>query len=468
MRGPAHRRLRLRPSRRLFAALATAVAAALVSLLTMLPAPAATPQAAQDDVVGNATHFDGLGSPYGGCGMPQAELDLPDFVALNVFDTPGDYTMYQRPVPADQSSIIGAWDNGHNCGRYVQVTIGDYCTGTNDGAAGQPFCRNGQWTQDAYNGATLTMLVADSCADPNAWCRDDPNHLDLDTASLNHFTLNGSTVSGLADHWNNRHVSWHYVAAPDYSGDIRIGFMQGAQRYWGAIAVSHLPNGVHGVEYYSAGAWHDAKMNGDMGQSFILDPVTAGGTDFRIRVKDVDDAYVFGGRVYDFSLPSSCGTQCSQAYTAATYTTSGGDGSTPPTTPVTTPPTTPVTTPPTTPVTTPPTTPVTTPPTTTPASGGCTAAVHVSNSWPGGFQADVTVKNTGTQAISGWSVGLTLPSGVQISSVWNATVDSSAPPTTLRNAPYNGALAASASTTFGMTLNGSGQDLGTPTCTASG
>ncbi len=59
MRGPAHRRLRLRPSRRLFAALATAVAAALVSLLTMLPAPAATPQAAQDDVVGNATHFDG-------------------------------------------------------------------------------------------------------------------------------------------------------------------------------------------------------------------------------------------------------------------------------------------------------------------------------------------------------------------------------------------------------------------------
>ncbi|WP_052397660.1 hypothetical protein, partial [Streptomyces sp. NRRL F-5123] len=325
MRVPAHHHRR-RPHRRLVAALAAAVTAALVSVLTMLPAPAATPAAAQADVTGNATHFDGLGQPYGGCGMPQSALDIPDFVALNVFDTPGDYTMYQRPVPASQSSIIGAWDNGHNCGRYVQVTIGDYCTGTNDGAAGQPFCRGGGWTSDQYDGATLTMLVADSCADPNAWCRDDPNHLDLDTASLGHFTQNGSAVSGLADHWNNRQVSWHYVQAPGYTGDIKIGFLQGAQRYWGAVSVSHLPNGIHGVEYYSAGAWHDAQMNGDMGQSFILDPITAGGTDFRIRVRDVTDSYVFGGRTYDFSLPASCSGQCSAAYTATTYTTGGGDG----------------------------------------------------------------------------------------------------------------------------------------------
>lgn len=464
MRAPAHHRHR--PPRRLVVALATAFAAALAYVLTMLPAPAATPQgaqpapaAAQADVTGNATHFDGLGSPYGGCGMPQANLDLPDFVALNVFNTPGDYTMYQRPVPASQSSIIGAWNNGHNCGRYVQVTIGDYCTGLNDGAAGQPFCRNGSWTADSYNGATLTMLVADSCADPNAWCRDDPNHLDLDTASLGHFTQNGTTVTGLADHWNNRHVSWHYVPAPNYTGDIKIGFLQGAQRYWGAISVSHLPNGIHGVEYYSADAWHDAKMNSDMGQSFILDPITAGGTDFRIRVRDVTDAYVFGGRTYDFSLPASCASNCSQAYTGVTYTTGGG------TTPPTSPSTTPVTTPPT-PTTTPPTPTVTT--TTPPASGACTAAVHVTNSWPGGFQADVTVQNTGTRQIGGWAVRLTLPSGDQISAVWNAAVDASAPATTVRNVSYNGTLAPSASTSWGMTLTGSGQNLGTPVCTASG
>ena len=26
------------------------------------------------------------------------------------------------------------FDNGLNCGRWVQVTIGNYCTGVNDGA----------------------------------------------------------------------------------------------------------------------------------------------------------------------------------------------------------------------------------------------------------------------------------------------------------------------------------------------
>jgi hypothetical protein len=428
------------------------VGAALVWAVTALPAPAATPGAAavprsaaiaapQADVVGNATHFDGLGQPYGGCGMPQSELDSQDFVALNVFNTPGDYTMYPRPVPADQAARIGAWDNGHNCGRWVQVTIGDYCTGTNDGAPGQPFCRGGSWTADGYDGATLTMLVADSCADANAWCRDDPNHLDLVTSSLGRFTRGGAPVSGLADHWNNRHVSWSYVPAPGYTGDIRIGFLQGAQRWWPAISVSHLPNGVHGVQYLADGTWHDAQMDSDMGQSFILAPTASGGTDFSIRVKDASDAYVFGGRVYDFSLPASCSANCSAAYTGVTYTTEGG-----------------------TTTTTPPTTAPTTPPTTPPA-GGCTATLAVTNQWPGGLQADVTVHNTSaSRTAAGWSVHLALPSGTTLSTVWNASVDASGPPTTLRNAAWNGTLAPAASTTFGMTLNGTGSGLAPPAC----
>jgi len=70
--------------------------------------------------------------------------------------------------------LVGIRNNGLNCGRWVQVTVGDFCTGVNDGAPGQPFCRNGSWVSDAYNGAVLTMLVADSCGDSNAGCRDDP------------------------------------------------------------------------------------------------------------------------------------------------------------------------------------------------------------------------------------------------------------------------------------------------------
>jgi hypothetical protein len=270
-------------------------------------------------VTGNATWFTGLGQPYGGCGLPQANLDSQNFVALNVFNTPGDYGYHPRPAPA---SIVGQFNNGLNCGRYVQVTIGDYCTGTNDGAPGQPFCRNGSWVADKYDGATLTMVVADSCADSNAWCRDDPYHLDLAQASLNQFVLNGSPVGDMyPNHWNNRHISWQYVAAPNYSGDLGIGFLQGAQTWWGAIGISHLPNGIHGVDYYQSGAWHAATMDSDMGDDYVVSPTVQAGTSFEIRVRDASDALVNAGRVYKFALPASCGSACSAAYTPVSYTT---------------------------------------------------------------------------------------------------------------------------------------------------
>jgi hypothetical protein len=294
-----------------------------LALVAQTPSMAEVVPPVDTPVTGNATHFDGLGSPYGGCGLPQAELPTQDFVALNVYNTPGDYSFYPRPIPPEQADKIGIWDNGHNCGRWVQVSIGDYCTGMNDGAPNEDFCRNGDWVSDDYNGATLNMIVADSCGDSNAWCRDDPYHLDLVTSSLNRFQLNGAPVSGLADKWNNRHVDWKFIPAPDYSGDIKIGFLSGAQTWWSAIAISNLPNGIHGVQYLGPdGTWADATMNSDMGQSFIIKPTVSGGTHYQIRVSDITDSLINDGRVYSFDLPSSCGTQCSQPFTEVTYTTS--------------------------------------------------------------------------------------------------------------------------------------------------
>ena len=443
--------------RRLAAAVAAAAALVLFAFQFQMPASAAT-------VTGNATYFDALGSPYGGCGLPQAQLDSQNFVALNVYNTPGDYNFYPRPVT--DASKVGQWNNGLNCGRYVQVTIGDYCTGVNDGAQNQAFCRNGSWTSDAYNGATLTMIVADSCGDSNAWCRDDPYHLDLAKDSLNRFALNGAAVGDMyPNHWNNRHISWQYVAAPNYTGDIKIGFLQGAQAYWPAIAVSHLANGIHSVEYYSGGAWQTAKMNSDMGESYIIAGLTSGATNFQIRVRDVNDQLINGGRVYSFSLPSACGTQCSQAYTATTYTTS--DGSAPPTTPPTTaptpPPTTPPTTAPTTPPTTAPTTPPTTPPTTAPA-GACSASSAVVSSWSGGFQSTVTVK-AGNAPITGWTAKWTFTNGEQVTQLWNGTYTTSGSTVTVKNASWNGSLAANASTSFGFTGSGTPAAV-TVTCTS--
>jgi hypothetical protein len=292
------------------------------------PSSTPGPTSAPDTVkTGNATYFYSLGAPYGGCGLPQAFLDTQNFVAVNVANTPGDYTTFRnRPIAAQYASEIGFFNNGLNCGRWVHVTIGNYCNGTNDGAMNQPFCRDGSgWTADAYNGAELDMVLADSCYDGNAWCRDDPNHLDLAQAALNLFVKNGQPVGNMfPDHWNNRQISWYFEPSPNYTGDIRVGFIISAQIWWPTIAIAHLPNGIHGVDYYDGTNWIKAQMNGDLGESFILGPTTMSGytpgSNYRIRIYDCTDQLINNGRIYNFAFPAVCGTSCTDAFVEVTYT----------------------------------------------------------------------------------------------------------------------------------------------------
>ncbi|MCK2221987.1 cellulose binding domain-containing protein [Actinomadura sp. ATCC 31491] len=419
--------------------LAVLLPALLLVLCAVVPLTQRAARAAADPpgpVTGNATYFDALGSPYGGCGLPQANLDAPDFVALNVYATPGDYAFYPRPLTGADLSKAGLWNNGLNCGRYVQVEIGDYCTGTNDGAQNQAFCRGGSWVADAYDGARLTMIVADSCGDSNAWCRDDPYHLDLSKDSLNRFVKNGAPVGDLyPGHWNNRHVTWSFVPAPDYRGDIAIGFLQGAQVWWPAIAVSHLANGIHGVEYFADGAWHAARMNGDMGQSYVIGGITQGSDRFQIRVRDASDALINDGRVYSFGLPAGCGTRCGAAYTKADYTTS--------TTPTATP--------------TVDVTPTVTP-TGTPTGGTgvpCGVDYRVANAWQGGFTSNVTVRNTGAATWNNWTLTWRMPSGVTLTGAWSSTITTSGDTWTVRAPSWATSIPPGGSATFGFQANGS-------------
>ncbi|WDZ83901.1 cellulose binding domain-containing protein [Micromonospora cathayae] len=132
----------------------------------------------------------------------------------------------------------------------------------------------------------------------------------------------------------------------------------------------------------------------------------------------------------------------------------------------TTPPTSaPPTTPP--PTTAPPTTP---PPTTPPPTSGpaaCTATYRTVNSWNDGFQGEVTVTNTSAGALNGWTVRLTLASGQAISSLWNGTVTGGTGTVVVGNAPYNGTLSPSGTTTFGFTATGNGATPpGALTCTS--
>ncbi|MFK4243114.1 PHB depolymerase family esterase [Micromonospora chokoriensis] len=124
------------------------------------------------------------------------------------------------------------------------------------------------------------------------------------------------------------------------------------------------------------------------------------------------------------------------------------------TNPTTPPPTTP---PPTTP---PPTTPPpTTPPPTTPppTNGACRVTVAV-NAWNNGLTENITITNTGTSAVNGWSLVFTLPSGQTITSGWNATYSPNSGQVTARNVAYNGGIPVNGSVTIGFQASHSGNN----------
>jgi endoglucanase len=135
----------------------------------------------------------------------------------------------------------------------------------------------------------------------------------------------------------------------------------------------------------------------------------------------------------------------------------GSQPTTPPTTTPTTPPTTPPVTPPTTtpPTTRPPTTPPpTTPPTTSP--GGACRVTSAVNAWNTGLTNSITITNTGTAAINGWTLAFTLAAGQTIVSGWSAGYAPTSGTVTATNAGYNGALAPGGSATIGYQANHNG------------
>jgi endoglucanase len=94
----------------------------------------------------------------------------------------------------------------------------------------------------------------------------------------------------------------------------------------------------------------------------------------------------------------------------------------------------------------------TSPPPSQPA-GACTVTYKQDNSWQGGFQGSVTVKNTGG-AVNPWQVTWTWPAGVTLGSGWNATLTQSGTTITATAPTYASTLSAGSSVTVGFTANG--------------
>ena len=102
--------------------------------------------------------------------------------------------------------------------------------------------------------------------------------------------------------------------------------------------------------------------------------------------------------------------------------------------------------------TTPPPGPTTPPPgptTPPPGTGACSVSIEL-NAWNNGLTENITISNTGSTAVNGWSLAFTLPGGQTITSGWNASYSPSSGQVTARNVSYNAVIPARGSTTIGF------------------
>lgn len=145
--------------------------------------------------------------------------------------------------------------------------------------------------------------------------------------------------------------------------------------------------------------------------------------------------------MYDFSLPAGCTDGCPAAYTPISYTTSSGVTAT--ASPSPTP----------------------SPTSTSQPASGCTLTSSVANSWPGGYQLQLTVSNPGTVANSSWTAGFSFADTAEsVTSSWNATVSQSGQQVTASSESYNGTIPVGGSASWGLVVTGGNPVLSGLTC----
>ncbi|MEU4423010.1 endo-1,4-beta-xylanase [Actinoplanes sp. NPDC024001] len=83
-------------------------------------------------------------------------------------------------------------------------------------------------------------------------------------------------------------------------------------------------------------------------------------------------------------------------------------------------------------------------------TAGCAVTYRVTGSWPGGFQGDVKVTNTGPAPIAGWSLTWQYTGGQKIAQLWNGALTQNGAAVTVTNASWNGTLAPGGSASFGF------------------
>jgi cellulose 1,4-beta-cellobiosidase len=86
-----------------------------------------------------------------------------------------------------------------------------------------------------------------------------------------------------------------------------------------------------------------------------------------------------------------------------------------------------------------------------PGTAACSVTYSLLNTWPGGFQGQAVITNTGRAAVTGWALAWTFPSGQQITQLWNGAYTQSGNAVKVTNAPDNPMIRPGGAVTIGFT-----------------
>ncbi|MBT2439599.1 cellulase family glycosylhydrolase [Streptomyces sp. ISL-36] len=90
-----------------------------------------------------------------------------------------------------------------------------------------------------------------------------------------------------------------------------------------------------------------------------------------------------------------------------------------------------------------------------PSAGSCTVDYRLQD-WGSGFNAHVTLHNTGTRAIKGWRLDFAFPGGQTVNSAWNAKVVQQGNHVTATHESWTETLPAGGTVSFGLSASSTG------------
>ncbi len=230
---------------------------------------------------------------------------------------------YHRVIPSFYPAYLGLYNNGLNCGRWMEVNFDTQaCLDRTTPSGISKFCPAVPTL--TYTGQKMQGYVFDSCEDNNGWCRDDEAHIDV----------NGSAFTQPA----NYYLQWKFIKNPYYSDpkapaalkDIWLAWFSNASKYWSYVAILNAENGIGRMAYNIGDAtspvwinshvlggdnnitWLSTSNNGQLWQiepvNSLTDAAPPDNPRYQMRLFDVLGYPSNHGAIYQYNLLMSDGS----------------------------------------------------------------------------------------------------------------------------------------------------------------